>query len=78
MSIAEVNEIKKGINELSIEEFERILYDCGIESIKPSIESEYVKCLKNVLAEGDYRKLITKYDVKEEYFNVDMFEQEVA
>ena len=54
------------------------MIDCGIESIKPSIESEYVKCLKNVLADGDYRKVITKYDVKEEYFNVEMLEQEVA
>lgn len=35
----------ENIDALSAEEFDKVLYDCGIESIKPSVESEYVECL---------------------------------
>ncbi len=76
--MTEIERIKKIINDTSIEEFDDILYDCGIESIKPSIESGYVKCLRRSLAESEYRKEACKYIVKEEYFNIDVFEQEVA
>ena len=77
MSITESKKIKKNIDKLSLEEFDKILYDCGIESIKPSIKSEYVTCL-NALTTTDYRKSIPEYSLKEEYFEVDQFEQEVA
>ena len=42
----EFQKIKQHIDVLSQEEFDNILFDCGIETIKPSIESDYVKALK--------------------------------
>lgn len=77
MSIAESMRIKECIENLSIEEFDKILHDCGIESIKPSIKSGYVKCL-NVLADIDYRKDVPQYALEDEYFEVETLRQEVA
>lgn len=77
MSIAESMRIKESIENMTIEEFDEILYDCGIESIKPSIKSEYVKCL-NVLADIEYRKNVPQYSLKDEYFEVESVRQEVA
>lgn len=76
--MTEIEKIKKTIEEMSMEEFEKIMYDCGIESIKPSIDSSYVRCMKRNLAEKEYRKSISIHTVKEEYFDVDVLEQEVA
>lgn len=77
MGTAELRKIKESIERLSIEEFEMILFDCGIESIKPSDKSGYVKCL-NILADTDYRKNITQYFLQDEYFVVEEYRQEVA
>ena len=77
MNISESKKIKKSIDNLSLEEFDKILYDCGIESIKPSIQSEYITCL-NALTNNDYRKSVTQYFLQEEYFEVEKLEQEVA
>ena len=77
MTIAESKKIKRNIDKLSLEEFDKILYDCGIESIKPSIQSEYITCL-NILTNTDYRKSVTQYFLQEEYFEVEKLEQEVA
>lgn len=76
--MTEIERIKKKIEETSMEEFEKILYDCGIEMIKPSIDSSYVKCMKRNLTENEYKKKIHIHEVKEEYFDVDVLEQEVA
>jgi hypothetical protein len=48
MSITESKKIKESIDALSVEEFDKVLRDCGIESIKPSVKSEYVECLNEV------------------------------
>lgn len=74
---AESMRIKESIENLTIEELDKILHDCGIESIKPSIKCEYVKCL-NVLADIEYRKNIPQYSVGDEYFEVETVRQEVA
>lgn len=76
--MTEIERIKKSINELSIEELDEILYDCGIELIKPSIESLYVRCMKNAFVDSEYKKEVCKYDVKNEYFDMDVLGQEVA
>ena len=77
MSMMESMRIREKIGSLSVEEFDKILYDCGIESIKPSIKSEYVKCL-NILKDVDYRKCVTKYVLQEEYFEIETDRKEVA
>lgn len=38
--------IKQHIDDFTQEEFDKMLFGCGIEIIKPSIESDYVKSLK--------------------------------
>ena len=42
---AELKKIEDYLSGLSEEELDGVLFDCGIESIKPSIDSDYVKCL---------------------------------
>lgn len=74
----EIERIRKIIEETSMEEFDNILHDCGIELIKPSIESLYVKCLRKNLADNEYRKKLNIYSVKEEYFEMDVVERGVA
>lgn len=76
--MTEIERIKKIIEETPMEEFDNILYDCGIEFIKPSIESLYVKCLRKNLTENEYRKKVYEYTVNDEYFDMDVLEQEVA
>lgn len=49
-----ISNYKKIVNEMSMDEFEDVLHDCGIESMKPSIESSYVKCLKRNISEREY------------------------
>ena len=75
---AEFSKIEKLIDDFSSEEFDNVLLECGIESIKPSIESDYVRCLRRRLTEREYCKEIQKYNVKQEYFSVEIFGQEVA
>lgn len=77
MSNTESKRIRESIEKLTVEEFDKILQDCGIESIGPSIKSEYVKCL-NVLADTEYRKNVPQYSVGDEYFEVEAGRQEVA
>ena len=67
--MTEIERIKKIINDMSMEEFDDVLYNCGIESIKPSIESGYVKSLKTSLNECEYRKEVRKYVVKDDMYN---------
>lgn len=76
--MTEIERIKKMIEEMSMEEFEKILCDCGIESVKPSIESIYVKCLKVHLERNDYKKYTNTHNVKKEYYEMDVQEPEVA
>lgn len=75
--IIESMKIKKDIQSLTVEEFDNILYDCGIESIKPSIKSEYVRCL-NMLVDVDYRKNVPQYIMQDEYFEIEKDRREVA
>lgn len=75
--IIESMKIKKDIQSLTVEEFDKILYDCGIESIKPSIKSEYVRCL-NMLVDVDYRKNVPQYIMQDEYFEIEKDRREVA
>ena len=42
----EIEKIKEKINSYSVEEFDKVLFECGIEDIKPSIESDYVQAVK--------------------------------
>lgn len=77
MSITETVKIKKDIQSLTMEEFDKILYDCGVKSIKPSVKSEYVKCL-NMLLDVDYRKNVPQYSIKDEYFEIEKDRREVA
>ena len=73
-----IEKIRNVLAEMSIEEFESVLYDCGIESIRPSVESGYVRCLRKRLPERDYIKNISQYNIKKEYFEKDLQEPEVA
>lgn len=77
MIITESKSIKESIDALSVEEFDSVLYDCGIESIKPSIRSQYVKCL-NVSVKSDYQKNIPQYTLREDYYEIRRNENEVA
>ncbi len=61
---------------MSIEEFDNVLYNCGVELIKPSVESSYVKCLKKNITDVEYRKTVFRYDIKAELFDRDVSEQE--
>lgn len=74
--MTEIEKIKKRIDDMSIEEFDNVLYNCGVESIKPSIESSYVKCLKKNITDVEYRKTVFRYDIKAELFDRDVSEQE--
>lgn len=71
---AELERIKKHINNLSMEEFEEVLYNCGIERIKPSIESSYVQCMKSDFQGYEYRKAFIQYNMCEEYFEFELLE----
>ena len=77
MGITESMKIKKDIQSLTMEEFDEILCDCGVESIKPSVKSEYVKCL-NMLVDVDYRKKVPQYGIQDEYFEIEKDRREVA
>ena len=46
ININEIENIKERIDNYSVEEFDKVLFECGIERIKPSIESDYVQALK--------------------------------
>ena len=46
ININEIENIKEQINNYSAEEFNKVLFECGIERIKPSIESDYVTSSK--------------------------------
>lgn len=81
----ELNKITDYISNLSGKELDKILFDCGIESIRPSIDSDYVVCLKKIkyLSEKDassgYRKALWVHNnIKEEYFYTKIMKQEVA
>ena len=74
----EIERIKKNIKELSVEVLDQILYECGIEIIRPSINSSYIKCLRSNLLSKQYRKEVYKYGIKEEYFDMDTVEQGAA
>lgn len=39
----ELQRINQIINDMSIEDFEEMLFDCGLGIIKPSEDSDYVK-----------------------------------
>lgn len=41
----ELQRINQIINDMSIEDFEEMLFDCGLGTIKPSEESDYVKAV---------------------------------
>ena len=75
MIITESKSIKESIDALSVEEFDSVLYDCGIESIKPSVKSQYVKCL-NVSVKSDYQKNIPQYFLQEDYYEIRRNENE--
>ena len=56
----EIEKIKEKINSYSTKEFDKVLFECGIESIEPSIESDYVQVVnrnKNLL---DFKDEIRK------------------
>lgn len=74
----EIERIRKIVNEMSMDEFEDALHDCGIESMKPSIESSYIKCLKRNISEREYRKEVCNYSIQKNYFDVYELDQEVA
>ena len=39
----ELQRISQIINDMSIEDFEEMLFECGLGTIKPSEESDYVR-----------------------------------
>ena len=41
----ELQRISQIIKDMSIEDFEEMLFDCGLGTIKPSEESDYVKAI---------------------------------
>lgn len=43
---ARYDEFVKKLNSMSSEEFDEMLIHCGIERIKPSIESDYISCIR--------------------------------
>lgn len=75
---AELKKIEDYLSGLSEEELDDVLFDCGIESIKPSIDSDYVKCLHKDLPIMSYRKALCEYNVEDEYFDVEIIKPEVA
>lgn len=50
----ELQRINQIINDMAIEDFEKMLFDCGLGTIKPSEESDYVKCLNMNFFDNDY------------------------
>lgn len=47
---AKYNEFLEKLNHMSSTEFDEMLIRCGIERIKPSIESDYISCLRKTFS----------------------------
>ena len=52
IDINEIENIKERIDNYSAEEFDKVLFECGIERIKPSIESDYVQTVNGNKSEN--------------------------
>ena len=44
------DEFVEKLNHMSVTEFDNMLIRCGIERIKPSVDSNYVCCLKKTFS----------------------------
>ena len=69
------DEFVEKLNHMSVTEFDNMLIRCGIERIKPSVDSNYVCCLKKTFSETEF-----KADVCDMYnnFELDSIGQGVA
>ena len=54
--------IKQKLDSMSIHEFDDMLDKCGIMTIKPSISSDYVECLKKHFNRNDMYEKESKYN----------------
>lgn len=80
---ARFDEFVKKLNNMSSTEFDAMLIRCGIERIKPSIESSYVGCLRKTFSEKDKEYIVNsafKMDAYDLYndFELDNIGQGVA
>lgn len=80
---AKFDEFVKKLDSMSIAEFDEMLIRCGIERIKPSIESNYVCCLRKTFSEKDKEYILGSLFKMDEYdlyndFELDNIGQGVA
>lgn len=66
---SELEKIREKLNSMSVTEFDEMLENCGIMTIKPSIESDYVKCMRR-----DFSKTDMAYEKGQKY-NMSMREE---
>lgn len=66
----ESERISNIIENMEMKKFEEMLYNCGIESIQSSIESDYIRCLDN-----DIQSKTMNYKYKNSSFNADSYEE---
>ena len=71
----EFDKIREKLNAMSASEFDAMMEKCGIMTIKPSIESDYVKCMRRDFSQTDmaYEKG-QKYNMsmREELYNFEL------
>lgn len=77
------DEFVEKLNHMSVTEFDNMLIRCGIERIKPSVDSNYVCCLKKTFSETDKEYIVGsvfKAEVCDMYnnFELDSIGQGVA
>lgn len=80
---ARFDEFVEKLNNMSTTEFDEMLIRCGIERIKPSVDSNYVSCLKKTFSETDKEYIVGstfKVDACDMYndFELDNIGQGVA
>lgn len=61
-------EFEKKLGRMSMAQFEEMLIRCGIERIKPSAESDYIRCLKKAFSEKE-REYCVKPAFKSDAFD---------
>lgn len=66
---AKFEEFVEKLNNMSSTEFDEMLIRCGIERIKPSIESNYVSCLRKTFSKKN-EEYVTSSAFKEDEYDM--------
>ncbi len=72
---AKFDELVEKLNSMNSTEFDEMLIRCGIERIKPSIESSYVSCLRKTFSQKDKEYIVNavfKMDAHDFYNGFDL------